>query len=110
MSSTEGAFRPTIRQTEILRLVSSGLADKEIAAELGISVKTVRTHLDRLFRGIGASGRAHAVALWLAHERDTDDDPARTPRPVTVGLERPGALAQDVGSRKGEEDPVWRPC
>lgn len=59
-------LRLTRRQEEILGLVAQGLADKEIASRLGISVKTVRTHLDRLFLEAGIRNRAQAVALWLS--------------------------------------------
>lgn len=55
----------TPRQAEIVDLVASGMADKEIARQLGISVSTIRTHLQRLYREIGARNRAHAVAEWL---------------------------------------------
>lgn len=43
----------TLRQTEILRLVASGLTTKEIARELGISPKTVEFHRSRLMERIG---------------------------------------------------------
>lgn len=43
----------TLRQTEILRLVASGLTTKEIARKLGISPKTVEFHRSRLMERIG---------------------------------------------------------
>lgn len=55
----------TARQAEIVDLVAEGMADKEIARRLGVSVSTVRTHLQRLYKGIGARNRAQAVAEWL---------------------------------------------
>ena len=36
----------TARQHEVLRGVAAGMGDKEIAARLGVSIRTVRTHLD----------------------------------------------------------------
>jgi DNA-binding CsgD family transcriptional regulator len=45
--------------------VALGLIDKEIASRLGVSVSTVRTHLQRLYREIGVHSRARAVATWL---------------------------------------------
>jgi DNA-binding CsgD family transcriptional regulator len=42
-------------------------SDKQIAVELGISRRTVRTHLDRLFRDHHLHSRAAAVAEWIRH-------------------------------------------
>ncbi len=53
------------RQHEILSLIGDGLSDKEIAAELGITTRTVRTHLERLFRENELHSRAEAVARSL---------------------------------------------
>ncbi len=53
------------RQREILALVADGLADKEIAVKLGVSARTVRTHLERLYQRYGLHSRSAAVALWL---------------------------------------------
>jgi len=41
------------REQEVLSLVASGLANKQIARRLGISGKTVKAHLTRVFREIG---------------------------------------------------------
>jgi DNA-binding NarL/FixJ family response regulator len=51
------------RQAQIVALVALGLVDKEIAGRLGVSVSTVRTHLQRLYRKMGVHSRARAVAL-----------------------------------------------
>ncbi|HET9893343.1 MAG TPA: helix-turn-helix transcriptional regulator [Streptosporangiaceae bacterium] len=53
------------RQCEILALVADGLADKEIAVKLGVSARTVRTHLERLYHRYDLHSRSAAVALWL---------------------------------------------
>jgi len=55
----------TPRQAQILGLVASGLSDKEIAEHLGVSPRTVQSHLDRLFLEHGLHKRAAAVAAWL---------------------------------------------
>jgi DNA-binding NarL/FixJ family response regulator len=56
---------PTItdREREILELLRLGLANKEIASRLGITVKTVKAHLSSLFQKIGVLDRTQA-ALW----------------------------------------------
>jgi DNA-binding CsgD family transcriptional regulator len=55
----------TARQKEIVALVASGLSDKQIAACLGVSPRTVRTHLERLFHAHALHSRSAAVAEWL---------------------------------------------
>jgi LuxR family maltose regulon positive regulatory protein len=46
-------------------LLRQGLPNKEIAARLGVSPHTVRTHLKRLYRDQGVRTRSAAVAIWL---------------------------------------------
>jgi DNA-binding NarL/FixJ family response regulator len=53
----------TERERDVLVLVADGLANKLIARRLGISEKTVKTHLTRVFHCIGVSDRTQA-ALW----------------------------------------------
>jgi len=55
------------RETEVLILVAKGLANKQIAQQLGISEKTVKAHLVSVFQRIRVSDRTQA-ALW-AHRR-----------------------------------------
>jgi len=49
------------REMDALRALASGKVYKEIAAELGLSVSTVRTHLHNIYRKVGAADRAQAV-------------------------------------------------
>ena len=51
------------REREVLQLVAKGLTNQRIAARLGISEKTVKTHLTSVFREIGVAQRTEA-ALW----------------------------------------------
>jgi two-component system nitrate/nitrite response regulator NarL len=55
----------TNREREILALLADGLANKQIAARLGISTNTVKTHLELLFDKLGVSSRAEAVATGV---------------------------------------------
>jgi DNA-binding NarL/FixJ family response regulator len=52
----------TNREREILELLADGLGNKQIAARLGISANTVKTHLEVIFEKLGVSSRAEAVA------------------------------------------------
>ena len=55
----------TPRQAEILTLLAVGLSDKEIAARLRVSPRTVQAHLDRLYLQYGFHKRLAAAAAWL---------------------------------------------
>ena len=58
------------REVEVLRLVAKGLANKQIGRRLGISERTVKAHLGRVFRALGVADRTSA-ALW-ARDHLTD--------------------------------------
>jgi DNA-binding CsgD family transcriptional regulator len=62
-------LRLTPRQSQVLALIASGHSDKEIASRLGVSHRTVRTHLDRLLREHGLHSRTEAVAAWLRSQQ-----------------------------------------
>lgn len=53
------------RQRQVLLGVSKGLTSNQIAAELGISVSTVKLHITAACEKLGASSRAEAVASAL---------------------------------------------
>ncbi|MET0999138.1 MAG: response regulator transcription factor [Marmoricola sp.] len=57
------------REIEVLRLVAQGLANKQIGRRLGISERTVKAHLGRVFRQIGVADRTSA-ALWARDHLD----------------------------------------
>lgn len=56
----------TLREREILRLLASGCANKDIAQSLFISEKTVKSHLNSIFRKLHVTGRLQAV-LYAIH-------------------------------------------
>ena len=49
------------REMEVLKLLSEGLYNKEIADKLSISEKTVKNHVSSIFRKIGVSDRTQAA-------------------------------------------------
>ena len=53
----------TARETEVLRLVARGAANKQIARTLGISAKTVDNHVQHIYAKAAVSTRA-AATLW----------------------------------------------
>jgi two-component system, NarL family, response regulator LiaR len=60
----------TPRETDVLRLLALGLANKRIALELGISERTVKTHVSSIFTKLGVTDRTQA-ALYAVRERLT---------------------------------------
>jgi len=55
----------TAREIEVLRMLSEGLANKEIAWRMGISEHTVKFHVGSLFTKLNASSRTEAVTLGV---------------------------------------------
>jgi len=55
----------TERQKEILRFVTSGLRNSDVARQLGISADAVKQHLNAICNKLGAVNRAEAVAIAL---------------------------------------------
>jgi DNA-binding NarL/FixJ family response regulator len=53
------------RETEVLRLIARGKANKEIAAELTIGEKTVKTHVSSILNKLGVQSRTQA-AIYAA--------------------------------------------
>jgi DNA-binding NarL/FixJ family response regulator len=54
---------PSARELDVLRLVSCGRSNREIASLLHIGEATVKTHIGSLLGKLGADDRAHAVTL-----------------------------------------------
>lgn len=68
----------TAREFEVARLVTDGLTNAEVAAELGLSPKTISAHLEHIMGKLGVGRRAE-VAAWVAatgvlHSRPHGDD------------------------------------
>ena len=73
-ASGQAAGRPkarphglTAREVEVLRLVAQGASNREIAARLVLSEKTVRNHVERTYAKIGVSNRIGASMYALEH-------------------------------------------
>jgi NarL family two-component system response regulator LiaR len=55
----------TEREIGLLKLMTRGLTNKEIASELGLSIRTVQGHVAQIFNKIGVSSRTEAVVRGL---------------------------------------------
>ncbi|CAM5578446.1 Protein-glutamate methylesterase/protein-glutamine glutaminase [Streptomyces californicus] len=88
LRSAEMGAAPTLtaREIQVLEGMSHGRSNAEIGRELFLSEDTVKTHARRLFKKLGASDRAHAVALLDSAGAWSAEGPARTaPRPPFRG-------------------------
>src|SRR5690242_12783810 len=63
------ASRPnlTLRQQQLFALVAKGLTNKEIASHLKVSEFTVRNHIHRILKQVGAGSRSEAVVTIRAY-------------------------------------------
>jgi DNA-binding NarL/FixJ family response regulator len=53
------------REREVLRLAARGVSNKEIAAALSLSVRTVQSHLSKIFNKLNVASRTEAVVHGL---------------------------------------------
>jgi DNA-binding NarL/FixJ family response regulator len=61
--ATDGSL--SAREIEVLRLISGGNANKEIAVQLYITEETVKGHIKNILAKLGANDRTHAVTIGL---------------------------------------------
>ena len=54
---------PTMREIEVLQLISDGLVNREIGQRLFLSEETVKSHVRHILAKLQARSRAHAVAV-----------------------------------------------
>jgi HD-GYP domain-containing protein (c-di-GMP phosphodiesterase class II) len=78
----EGPAGLTPREVDVLRLAARGITNKDIAAILVISPKTVANHIERIYLKIGATNRAMASLFAVKHGLLPEEEPMRTVRPA----------------------------
>ena len=100
------ALAITAREADVLSLVVEGLANKEIAARLSLSPRTVEKHVEALLRKLDARSRTQLVAVA---------EKARSADAYVAGLAAGGALRgpTDAGrnpDRQADREPTntWR--
>jgi len=60
-AAEQSQARPTPREVEIIRLVATRKANKEIAAQLGITVRTAETHRAKIMNKLGLRSVAELI-------------------------------------------------
>jgi HD-GYP domain-containing protein (c-di-GMP phosphodiesterase class II) len=65
----------TTREVEVLRLVARGMSSKDVAAELVISPKTARNHIEHIYAKTGATSRVAASMFAMKHGLLADPPP-----------------------------------
>jgi DNA-binding NarL/FixJ family response regulator len=71
--------RPTPRESEIIRLLAEGKANKEIASQLGITVRTVETHRAKIMLKLGLHSLAELIHYAMRHGIATVQGHRKTP-------------------------------
>jgi len=81
----------TRREVQILQIISCGLSNKEIAVQLNLSEQTVKNHVHRLLRKLGAANRQSALELF--HLQGLTPVTARLPGHVKAEADNPNGQA-----------------
>ena len=77
MASTRGQTRPlpaaypgglTRREVEVLRLIAQGKSNREIGAELVLSLRTVERHMVNIYSKLDIHSKAQATAYAFTHQ------------------------------------------
>ncbi len=80
---TEPFSQLTDREREVLVLIAEGKSNKEIADKLGIGVRTIETHRERIMRRLNIHSVAGLTKYAIKNELvslDTGSDPSRAAR------------------------------
>ena len=110
------AENPSEAELAVLRCLATGLSRREIGAQLYISLNTVKTHNRELYRKLGATSRAEAVArgeaLGLLDHTESPGDPEPNPprvRQPSVMLRLECQRTATASSSRGSSGLVTRP-
>ena len=79
--------RLTRRELQILQLLADGRAPDEIAAELGVSRNTLRTHIQNVLMKLGLHSKLDAIVAAIRHGRVRTEDVSDPTDGTVVELE-----------------------
>ncbi len=89
--NARGIHKLTPREREVLRALATGLSSKEVAAELGLTIETVRSYTKTAYAALGVHNRAEAT--MAAVEAGLLDIPAS---PADEPADRREAIASSI--------------
>src|SRR5439155_4532645 len=69
--------RLTAQELAVARLVADGMSNRQVAAELFVSIKTVQFHLTHIYSKLGVSSRTELAARLRDDGTDVDGYPVR---------------------------------
>jgi len=58
----------TARRRAVIKLVATGMSNRDIGARLGISVGTVKVHLHKIYQRCGVRNRTALTAWWKTRQ------------------------------------------
>lgn len=70
-STASKGIKPTAREQEVIRLVSEGRSNKEVAAALGIAIRTAEVHRANIMKKLGLNSLAELIRYALQHGMTT---------------------------------------
>jgi DNA-binding CsgD family transcriptional regulator len=79
--ATNALVHLTPRELEVLRMISLGLTNAEVAERLGVTIHAVKFHLAAVYRLLDVANRTEAAVRYL---RESQADGAGPDRPVEV--------------------------
>jgi DNA-binding NarL/FixJ family response regulator len=62
------------REQQLIHMISEGMTNKEIASRLGLSQQTIKNHVHRMLRKVGATDRLSIVERWREVRRSSEVD------------------------------------
>ena len=65
----------TVRERDVILLVSEGLSNKEIGRRLDIREGTVKTHLHNIYQKVGIANRTALAAFAITNDREVGPTP-----------------------------------
>jgi len=80
-TAPKGEDKLSVREMEVLRLAARGMSNKDIAAELFLSVRTIKAHLGSIFNKLNVASRTEAIVKgvregWITIENLGGDEAA----------------------------------
>ena len=68
----DGIASLTARERDVLARVARGYPNRQIAADLGITERTARTHVSNILAKLGLASRTQAALLAVQHDLDRE--------------------------------------